>query len=148
MKLKNLFFSIIAAAFLSSGISVDKTHVIGKLAPKIETVSGTNVVADGNSEEKIQVISFWNPKKPLSRINTRNLSRQYGENSKENVEFISICTDSDENLMREVMKVDGMNHDNNYSYSEVNPRVFKDYDVEKNPRAFMISADGKIINVL
>ena len=148
MKFKNLCFSIIAAAFLSSAIPAAKAPVVGKVAPKIETIEGTNVVADANSEGKTQVISFWNPKKPASRIANRNLCRLCGENSKENVEIISICTDSDETLMREVMKIDGVKADKAFVSTQISSRVFKDYDANDNPRAFKISADGKIIEVI
>ena len=148
MKFKNLFFSIIAAAFLSSAISVDNSPAVGKAAPKIETIQGTNVVADANSEGKTQVISFWNPKKPASRIANRNLSRKYASESNEKVEFISICTDTDEALMKEVMKLDGVKADKAFAFSEISPRVFKDYDVEVSPRAFVISPDGRISEVI
>ena len=139
---------MIAAAFLSSAMSLDKTLEVGKIAPKIETVEGTNVGYDANSEGKTKLISFWNPKKPDSRIANRNLSRQYGEDSKEGIEFISICTDSDKDLMKEIMKIDGVNADEAYSYSDISPRVFKDYGVEDAPKAFMISPDGKILSIL
>lgn len=138
---------MIAAAFLTSAMSVDKTLEIGKVAPKIETISGSNVVNDADSNGKSKLISFWNPKKPGSRISNRNLSREYGENAAENVEFISICTDTDEELMKEVVKLDGLSTQNLYSYSEISPRVFKDFDVENNPRAFLISSEGKILKI-
>ena len=138
---------MIAAAFLMSAIDSDKTLKVGKNAPKIETIEGTNVVKDANSEGKTKVVSFWNPKKPASRIANKNLSIQYGSENAENVDFISICTDSNESLMNEVMKMDGVNIENNYSYSQISPRVFKDYGVEENPVAYMISADGKISKI-
>ena len=147
VKVKHLFFSLIAAAFLSSAMSFDKTLEVGSKAPKIEKIDGTNVGYDANSEMKTKVISFWNPKKPSSRIANRNLSRQYGENSSENVEFISICTDSDEALMKEVMKIDGVNPEKVYAYSEITPRVFKDYAVEEVPKAYKISPEGKIVEI-
>lgn len=148
MKFKNLFFSIIAAAFLSSAISVDKTNMIGKTAPKIETISGKNVVVDGKPDGKTKIVSFWSPKQPASRIANKNLSLKYDEKSSENVEFISICTDSDESLMKEVVKIDNLPEGKVLSYSQISPRVFKDYDVQDSPKAFKISADGKIIEVL
>lgn len=148
MKLKGLIFSIIVLAFLSSAISVDRTIEVGKEAPKIETVDGTNVAADANTKGKTQVVSFWSPKKPASRIANRNLSRQYGADSNENVEFISICIDSDDDLMREVIKVDGIDSLKNYSYSQISPKVFKAYDVETTPRAFKISPEGIIMEIL
>lgn len=147
MKVKYLFFSLVAAAFLTSAMSVDKTLEVGSKAPRIETIQGDNVVADENSDSKIKVVSFWNPKNPASRISNRNLSLQYSDKAENNIEFISICTDSDKAMMNEVMKIDGVKADRSYDYSQINPRVFKDYDVVKSPKAFMISEKGEITNI-
>lgn len=135
---------MVAAAFLSSAISGENTPEIGGKAPKIETIEGINVVADANSAGKEKIVSFWSPKKAASRINNMKLSHAAGEN----VEFISICTDSDEALMQQVMKIDGVNADKVYSAGELSSRVFKDYDVEESPRAFRISSEGKILEVI
>lgn len=139
---------MIAAAFLSSAaFDFDKSVKVGKTAPKIETVEGINVVNDANSENidqnKATVISFWSPKNPASRIANKNLSLKYGAGN-EDVNFISICTDSNDNLMKEVIKIDNVNPDFNYSYSQISPRAFKDYGVEQSPKAFMIDSDGKV----
>ena len=139
---------MIAAAFLTSAMSVDKSLEVGKLAPKIEKIDGTNVGYDANTESKAKLVSFWSPKNPASRIANRNLSQKYGSDSKENIEFISICTDSDKDLMSEVMKIDGVDSKMAFSSSEISPRVFKDYGVEENPKAFLISKDGKILEIL
>lgn len=147
MKFKYLFISIIVAVFLSSAISKDNSLKIGEEAPKIETINGNNVVVDATTGSKQRLISFWNPKIASSRISNINLSKEYGiENEK--VEFISICTDGDEALMAEVIKLDGLQGIKNYSYSEISPRVFKDYDVKDNPKAFLLSNEGKIIKIL
>lgn len=147
MKVKHLFFSLLAVAFLSSAIATDKQPVVGKKAPKIETISGRNLISETDQEVKEKIISFWSPKKPASRISNLKLSREYSSENQDKVEFISICTDSDESLMKEVMKLDGTNNSNNYAYSEVSSRVFKDYDVEESPRAFKISIDGRISEI-
>ncbi|MCH5225583.1 MAG: redoxin domain-containing protein [Muribaculaceae bacterium] len=146
MKVKHLIVSLLFAAFLSSAIGVDNTLHIGKKAPKIETQEGINVVADANSEGKQMVVSFWSPKNPSSRIANKNLSSQYGEKNQETI-FISICSDPDETLMKEVSKQDGLNADISYSFSQISSRVFKDYDVENHPRAFLIGTDGKISQI-
>lgn len=135
---------MIAAAFLTSAMTVDKSLKIGDKAPKIETIEGINVVNDANSAGKTKVISFWNPKDPSSRIMNKNLSREYEETNGDKVDFISICTDNDEKLMQSVMQIDGVDSRNSYSYSEVSPRVFKDYGVENQTKAFVISPEGKI----
>ena len=137
-----------AAFFLSSSMWADKAPEVGTKAPEIETISGEYVGNDVDSETKTKIISFWNPKKPESRISNRNLSRQYGKNSDETIEFISICTDSDEDLFKEIVKIDGLDVENTYSYYEIVPRVFKDYGVTQYPKAFMISPEGNILNIL
>ena len=147
VKVKHFLFSLCAAAFLTSAISVDSNLEVGSNAPKIEMIDGTNVVNDANSNGKIKVINFWNPKNPTSRIANRNLYQKYNS-SDEDVQFISICTDSDDNLMNEVMKIDGVKTDFNFTSSEIDPRVFKDYNVEKNPRTFIISSQGKILQII
>ena len=138
---------MIAAAFLTSAMTVDKSLKIGDKAPKIETIEGINVVNDANSAGKTKVISFWNPKDPSSRIMNKNLSREYEETIGDKVDFISICTDNDEKLMQSVMQIDGVDSRNSYSYSEVSPRVFKDYGVENQTKAFVISPEGKIVEI-
>ena len=139
---------MITAFFLSSAMSEDKSLTVGKKAPRIENIQGINVGYDANSEAKTRIISFWNPKNPASRIANKNLEKLYGNNSDSGIDFISICTDSDEKLMEEVMKIDGLRQENNYSYAQIARRVFKDYDVEHNPRAFKIGPDGRIVEIL
>lgn len=144
MKFKYLFLSLVAAIFLTSAMWEDKSLTKGSNAPVIEFNEGLIVGDDNKAEGKTKIVSFWSPKKPSSRIENRRLSKLYGESNTE-YEFISICIDKDEALMREVMKIDGMDTKNNFSYSQISPRVFKDYRVEDSPAAFMISSDGKII---
>ncbi|MCH5229701.1 MAG: redoxin domain-containing protein [Muribaculaceae bacterium] len=136
---------MIAAAFLTSAISVEKKLEVGNTAPIIETMAGTTLQEEISAGGKRMLISFWNPKKPSSRIANKQLGEDYSDD--ENVEFISICTDSDESLMHEVMKIDGVKSDKAYSYSQISSRVFKDYGVENSPCAFMISENGKITEI-
>ena len=126
-----------------SAISVDKKIEIGQKAPVIETIDGIKVTGEQGEADKTRIISFWNPKVPSSRIANKNYYDLYAS-GKENIEFISICTDSDIDLMYQVMGIDGVNPEYNYSYSEISPRVFKDYGVEETPKVFKISSDGKI----
>ena len=147
MKVKHLFFSMIAAAFLSSAIPVQKNPGIGESAPRIETIEGINVGYDANSEGKEKLISFWTPKNAESRISNRNLSLKYGNNEND-IEFVSICIDSDSELMDQVMKIDNVKADKSFAYSDLSPRVFKDFGVEKSPKAFLISKEGKIKEII
>ena len=38
--------------------------------------------------------------------------------------------------------------ENNYSYSQISSRVFKDYGVEESPKAFVITPEGKISQII
>lgn len=138
---------MLAAAFLTSAISFDNSIEVGKEAPKIETINGDNVGLDVKTEQKNKLVSFWNPKNPSSRIANRKLNLKFGSKEEENIEFISICTDPDHRLMSEVMKIDGIVADKAYTSNEISSRVFKDYGVENSPRAFMISPEGKILEI-
>lgn len=138
---------MIAAAFLSSAITVDNKLSIGENAPKIELTQGNNVVVDATSQNKTKIVNFWNPKKPASRILNSQLNRKYSSEENANVEFISICTDSDETLMKEVMKMDGVDTSRNFSYSQVSKRTLKDFNAESSPKAYKISPDGKIMEI-
>lgn len=137
-----------AIAFLSSAISRGNRLEIGSKAPKIETIEGTNVVDDANSQGKTKVISFWSPKNPSSRIANSQLAQKYNGPEHQDVEFISICTDTDTQLANEVMKIDALQGVESYGYSEISPRVFKDYGADKALRAFKITPEGIISQIM
>lgn len=135
-----------ALAFLSSAIAVDNKLEVGSKAPKIETIKGLTVVNDADTLDKTTVISFWSAKKPATRIKNKELSDKFAGNP--DTDFISISIDSDADLAMEVMKMDEVKTLNFLSASQVPERVLKDYDAEKNPRAFVISPEGKISEIL
>ena len=138
MKFKSFIFAVVVTAFLSSYISTDSKLKEGSTAPTIERVNGEKLeLKDG----KEKLISFWSPKDASSRISNREFSNQFNQGD---VEFISICIDSDEELAKEVLKCDGINAKEHIAYSEVSKRVFKDYGVTDSPAAFLINGKGKI----
>lgn len=145
MKLKYFIYSIIAAAFLSSAIDVDKNIKVGKTAPKVE-ISDKNKTIDFSSNDKIKIVSFWSTQNPASRISNRNLSQKYKENN--DIEFISVCTDEDVSLMNEVVKIDGLISDNCFSLSQVSLNTIKDYNAEKYPKAYVINEEGIITEII
>lgn len=134
-----------AAIFLSSAISRENNLEIGSKAPEITFQDGKKEVAiKGN----LKLVNFWNPKNPSSRINNKNFTNYFKNNPESNIEYITICTDSDELLAQEVMKNDGTALFGSHFYQkDINERVLKDYGVESNPRSFLIDADGKIIAI-
>ena len=118
----------------------------GSDAPVIELIDqqGVNLL-EKNNFGKYRLINFWSPKNPASRISNVEFNRFVKENENSDIEFISICIDKDESLMKEVMKVDGIQGTENISFSQLSSRVLKDYDVENSPKSLLISPDGKIL---
>lgn len=148
MKVKHLLISLIVAAFLSSAISIDRQVEIGQKAPEIERIDGKIINFENTDSKKQTLISFWSPKDPASRIANKELSLEYGENKSEATEFISICTDPDESLMKGVVKIDGLEEKEVFCVTEFTSRLLKDFDVEKAHKAFLISEEGKIISII
>lgn len=144
MKLKYLFLSLIATAFLSSYIPDNDTLEIGSKAPAIELTSENPKTGEVTSEG-YRLVSFWSPKNPSSRIANSEYVKYFKNHPDSDIAFISISTDEDDNLSAQVLNHDGVSSlGSHLLYSDVNERLFKDYDVENHPRAFLIGPDGKI----
>lgn len=143
MKVKYLIISFIAAIFLPSAISENRNLTIGSKAPEIQTLNGNSLI--NNNENKNTVVNFWSPKNPASRILNKKLSENYQKDNSNTV-FLSICIE-DESFMKEILKVDSIHNGTHYASSQINPRVLKDYNIEKGLGAYMISPEGKILSL-
>ena len=141
MKFKSFLLAVLVTAFLSSYMSRDIELKEGSNAPEIERVAGENITP-GDGKEKL--ISFWSPKDPASRMANMEYSKKYSDSD---VEFISVCLDSDNLLGEEVLKYDGIKG-THLAYSDVKERVFKDYGVTDQTAAFKISGNGKVEKVM
>ena len=136
---------MIATAFLSSYISNEDNLKVGDKAPEIRF---TNNLSECLEEKNLKLINFWNPKKPSSRIANKTYAEYFRQNNDCDIQFISICTDSDDLLAKELLNYDGIDDCGlHFSYSDVDSRIFKDYNVADNPVAFLISSEGMILDV-
>ena len=146
MKLKYFFSLLIVTAFLSSYISGYDGLKIGQIAPDIEL---NDIKISDNikvkTPGKYQLINFWSPKNPDSRIKNMEYYRFFKNQDNREVEFLSICTDPDEKLMKETLLVDGVDSSFNLSFSQVSDRVFKDFDIDNFRKAVLINPEGKIV---
>lgn len=147
VKLKYFILSLIATAFLSSYITDSNSINVGDAAPKIIKSDNSSISLKKDKDHRI-LINFWSPEIPASRILNKEYSNYLKANPVADIEFISICLDSDDYLSAEIIKNDEIiSSGTHLLYSDVNNRVFKDYDVEDYPRSFLISADGKINSI-
>lgn len=148
MKFKYLFITFIAAIFLSSYMVDDSDLKTGSSAPAIEIIEGKDLVSSSISQEKEILVHFWSPKNASSRITNKHFSEIFRNNPDLGIEFVSICTDEDEVLAQEVMRIDGTEKfGEHFTYSDISERVFKDYNVVESPQSFLIGTDGKIKSV-
>lgn len=132
-------------AFLSSYNDNENALKPGDKSPEIQLISGSNEKLE---KAKIRIVNFWSPKDPKSRIANKEISKYIEENPGNNTEFISICTDKDNSLAKEVLKWDGVsNNGNHLLYSDVDSKVFKNFRINNSHKTFLIDKNGKIMKV-
>ena len=148
MKLKYLFLTLILAFFLSSAITDNDSLKSGDLAPKITLISEDSPEILNLKDSRITLINFWSPKNPASRISNKQFSEFLRVHPETEIDFITICMDSDTNLAQEVINNDGINNSTiNLLRNQVADRVFKDYMVEDNYASYLIDKNGKILEI-
>lgn len=142
MNIKHLFIALIAAAFLSSAIDTKDALKEGGKAPEITYNDGSK---ENLKDGKLRLINLWSPKDPLSRIENKELNDLVSRESLQNVEFISICTDSDDLLAKEVIAYDDLKSGTHILFSEISERSLKDYMAEGDSKILLIGSDGLIL---
>lgn len=142
MKFKFLFIALTALAFLSSAIDSGEKLNEGSKVPEIKTLDGSVI---NPNDGKMRLVNFWSPKDPVSRIANKEFSDYFSSHENSDIEFISICTDSDDLLAQEVIRYDGAANGRHISYSDLPERIFKDYQVADHPEVFLLDTNGKLL---
>lgn len=149
MKTKYLFFSLVAAAFLSSSIPVG-SHSLkpGEEAPSLVLSSNAKITSLKDLDGKYVVVNFWSSTDPESRIANSRLAKLTDVLPSSKVKFVSICTDTDESLGSEIMKTDGLPSSViSLTASDITADVTKDYQVATGNRYFLIDPFGNLVSV-
>lgn len=143
MKFKSYFIILAATAFLLSFIPREESLKEGEKVPEITFNNERTIELE---KGKFTLLNFWNPKNPDSRIRNSKIMSQYSDIFQDNLEIISICTDSDIDLAKEVIRHDGFDSIGSHVfYSNLDERVILDYKVNEQPELYLIDQSGKLI---
>ncbi len=149
MKLKHLFFSVALTSFLSSYVPYGGHSLqIGNDAPLLTLSSNSKIPNLDILKGKYVVVNFWSPTDPESRLNNKQLADLISSLPPSQIQFVSICTDTDITLQHEIMDADGVPLSiNSLSASDIIPDVLMNYQVESGYRSFLIDPFGNLKSI-
>ncbi|MBD5357806.1 MAG: redoxin domain-containing protein [Bacteroides sp.] len=149
MKLKYLFFSLALAPFLSSYVPLGSHSLqIGEEAPLITLSSSSKASTLDVLKGKFVVVNFWSPSNPESRILNKKLADLVSTLPPSQIQFVSICTDSDLSLQSEIMDADSLPQSVHYlSSSDVTYDVFEEFQTHTGCRTFLINPFGNLQSI-
>lgn len=94
---------------------------------------------------KYVVVNFWNPADPSSRIANRRLAALTSTLPSSQIRFVSICTDKDLTLQKEIMVNDSLPESVfHLSSQDLAPEVLEDYQTGSGCRSFLIDPFGNL----
>ncbi|GEM_PF-1393198 len=145
MKSKNLVFSFVFAAFLTSSIpSGSHTLEIGSEAPSLTLSANADKNLKPLEGEQI-LVNFWSASDPSSRIANRTLSQLADSENHKSTRFVSVCIDSDESIASEIVKIDRISDKVvSLDKDDVTSDVLEDFQTNTGCRSFLIDRFGNL----
>ena len=117
----------------------------GEEAPLLILSTESNASHINTLKGKYVVINFWSIKDPDSRIKNRRLADLTSTLPSSQICFVSICTDNDTTLKREIIETDGYPENTlSFSASDFAPEVLDDYQTNTGCRSFLIDPFGNL----
>lgn len=121
----------------------------GYSAPEIEMVSnGSKDIALSSLRGKYVLVNFWDSGSAVSRIAANEYDRFSRSKKKNKFELLSINTDDNKKLFREIVKNDNLDNATQYHIGEVKTKnTRKDYRIEQGFSSYLINPQGKVVAV-
>ncbi len=150
MKLSHCISVFAVSLFLSSSISgISNSLEIGKEAPGLElSAAGDSTLSLESLRGRHILVNFWSASYPASRIANLHYSRLASAISTEKLAFISINVDSDEQLARQIMQLDGTESPLSFTISSLKTGSLENYQTESGCRSFLIDPLGNLKAIL
>lgn len=120
----------------------------GEEAPSLTLSSNSKVPSPDNTDGKFVVLNFWSASDAASRLNNRRLAEFTASLPSSKIKFISVCTDSDASLSREILSADGIDRLGiHLNASDLTEQVAEDYQTSSGCRSFLIDPFGNLVSI-
>ncbi len=145
MKTKNIFLSVIIAAFLSSSIPYGSHSLeIGSEAPSLVLSSKSSADLAPLKGNKV-LLNFWSASDAGSRMANRFISDAAESGKYPDTRFVSVCIDSDSALAAQIRKADRISGKViSLNSDEISNDVMEDFQTSKGCRSFLIDSFGNL----
>ena len=155
MKNLKIIFAALALLMIATSAFTDKNMeaAIGQKAPALVLANDSTSVALDHFKGQWVILSVWSASDAHSRIASRSLLSMANDTTHTkgdaDVTFISVNLDRSEQLMHEIMKIDGMDTDSSATF-HLNPaddnteQICRSWAMTKGLRTFVINPKGEI----
>lgn len=155
MKNLKIIFAALALLMIATSAFTDKNMeaAIGQKAPALVLANDSTSVALDHFKGQWVILSFWSASDAHSRIASRSLLSMANDTTHTkgdaDVTFISVNLDRSEQLMHEIMKIDGIDTDSSATF-HLNPaddnteQICRSWAMTKGLRTFVINPKGEI----
>lgn len=146
MKSWSIALAAVFLLFFSSSQITEPTEAkIGEYAPIFSISNNVEKFDLREMRGKYVLLSFWSSDDAQARIDNAQYAITMRDINDSNIKYISINTDSDKKLWKQIIEIDNLNTVSQYSSQEtVKGNIIEDYHLETGNRAYLINPDGKI----
>jgi hypothetical protein len=132
---------LIASSFVPSSLLKASE---GQQAPSINLQNKYGKINTADIVGHKTIINFWSANDAQSRVANIRYS-QIAESSNGKIKFISVCTDSDTSMCREICKIDGINPELIFYADDCSiAATISSFRANSANNSWLISEDGKI----
>lgn len=120
----------------------------GEEAPSLTLSSDSKVHPLDATDGRFVVLNFWSATDATSRLNNRRLAELTASLPSSKIKFVSVCTDSDASLSREILSADGIDGIGTHlNASDLTEQVAEDYQTSTGCRSFLIDPFGNLVSI-
>ena len=143
-----VFFAALIALIAAYSDRVVKADE-GYTAPEIELLANDSVnVSLDKLRGKYVLVNFWDSSNAVSRIAAGEYDRFLHANPEHDFSLLSVNTDADPDLFREIVKKDTLDNSTQFHISDAKARhLSSNYRLDSGFSSYLIDPQGKIVAV-
>lgn len=140
-----IILTVLVAAYADRVVKADE----GYTAPEIEMLANDSVnVSLDKLRGKYVLVNFWDSSNAVSRIAAGEYDRFLHANNGDSFSLLSINTDENPELFKEIVKKDNLDSSTQFHISDAKARnLSENYRLDSGFSSYLIDPQGKIVAV-